>query len=147
MVDEKRARVYHRALDQCRRAGVLVRGYPGTPDLRTPGSCVCEAGIHLRFEQRNPDPNCGNDDQHRTCEPEPDRLEDNTDDRRTLAFPTGLIRKFDLNSPAGGGFAEIGGGTPVTDSPGSNFNAMTISADGGTLFLAGDERLIILPAP
>jgi hypothetical protein len=58
---------------------------------------------------------------------------------------TGLIRKFNL--PAVGGVVEVGGGTAVTSSPGSNFNAMTISADGGTLFLAGDERLIIMPAP
>jgi IPT/TIG domain len=60
---------------------------------------------------------------------------------------TGKIRQFDLNSPSGGGFVEIGSGTPVTDSPGTFFNDMTISADGGTLFLAGNVRVIVMPAP
>ena len=32
-------------------------------------------------------------------------------------------------------------------SPGTFFNAMTISPDGGWLFLAGNERVVILPAP
>jgi hypothetical protein len=60
---------------------------------------------------------------------------------------TGTIRKFDLTSPSGGGFAEIGPGTSVPDSPGTFFNDMTISTDGGTLFLAGNQRVIIMPAP
>jgi hypothetical protein len=62
-------------------------------------------------------------------------------------FPTsGLVRKFNLNAPSGGGFVELGTGTAVS-SPGSFFSEMTITPDGGTLFLAGNQRLIVLPAP
>jgi len=60
---------------------------------------------------------------------------------------TGRIRKFDLTAPSGGGFVEIGSGTTIPDSPGTFFNDMTISQDGGTLFLAGNQRVIIVPAP
>jgi IPT/TIG domain len=58
------------------------------------------------------------------------------------------IRKFDLNSPISGGFSELGSGTAVTFPGTAAINmAMAISPDGGTLFLAGDERLLILPTP
>jgi hypothetical protein len=60
---------------------------------------------------------------------------------------SGLVRKFDLNDPDGmGGFVEVGVGVAVS-SPGSFFSRMAISPDGGTLFLAGNERLIVVPAP
>jgi len=59
---------------------------------------------------------------------------------------SGTIRKFDLTSPSGGGFTEVGVGTPV-DSPGTFFSSMTISPDGGTLFIAGNQRMIVMPAP
>ena len=62
-------------------------------------------------------------------------------------FPaTNLVRKFNLNSPVAGGFAEVGTGTVVA-APGTLFSSMTITPDGGTLFLAGNQRLIVLPAP
>jgi hypothetical protein len=61
---------------------------------------------------------------------------------------TSAIRKFDLSSPDGsGGFNEIGSVTAVADSPGTGLVRMVISPDGGTLFLAGTERVIIIPAP
>jgi hypothetical protein len=60
---------------------------------------------------------------------------------------SGLVRKFDLNDPDGmGGFVEVGVGVAVS-SPGSFFSRIAISPDGGTLFLAGNERLIVVPAP
>ena len=59
----------------------------------------------------------------------------------------GTVRKFDLNSPNGGGFTEIGSGTSVPDSPGTNYVEMAISPDGGSLFLAGNQKVIVMPAP
>ena len=57
------------------------------------------------------------------------------------------IHKYDLNSPNGsGGFTEVGSGTTLADSPGTGV-AMTISPDGGTLFLAGSDLVLITPAP
>ena len=65
------------------------------------------------------------------------------------------IRKFNLNAPAGSGFQEIGSGTTVaTPDDGSSpglpndfFAAMTMTQDGGTIFLAGSQRILVLPAP
>jgi hypothetical protein len=59
----------------------------------------------------------------------------------------GTVRKFDLNSPSNGGFTEIGSGTAPPDFPGTNLIEMTISPDGGTLFLAGSQKVIVMPAP
>jgi hypothetical protein len=60
----------------------------------------------------------------------------------------GTVRKFDLNSPNGsGGFTEIGSGTAAPDFPGTNLIEMTISPDGSTLFLAGSQKVIVMPAP
>jgi hypothetical protein len=59
----------------------------------------------------------------------------------------GTVRKFDLNSPSNGGFTEIGSGTAAPDFPGTNLIEMTISPDGGTLFLAGSQKVIVMPAP
>jgi len=59
-------------------------------------------------------------------------------------FPTtGLIRKFDLSSPSV--FPETG--LVAINSPGTSFNSMTISPDGGTLFIAGNQSISIVPAP
>jgi hypothetical protein len=59
------------------------------------------------------------------------------------------IRKFDLNLPSGGGFTQISSTALPNPSvgPGTFFSEMTISPDGGTLFLAGNQRVIIVPAP
>jgi hypothetical protein len=63
-------------------------------------------------------------------------------------FVGGVIRKFDLTSPNGsGGFDEVGAGFPLLASPGTNSPAMALSPDGGTLFLAGNQNLIVMPAP
>ena len=60
-------------------------------------------------------------------------------------FPAGggTVRKYNLTNP--GAFPEIAS-VPAA-SPGTFFNAMTISPDGGWLFLAGNERVVILQAP
>jgi hypothetical protein len=55
----------------------------------------------------------------------------------------GTVRKYDLTNP--GAFPQTAS-VPAA-SPGTFFNAMTISPDGGWLFLAGNERVVILQAP
>ncbi|MDD5058140.1 MAG: IPT/TIG domain-containing protein [Sideroxydans sp.] len=65
----------------------------------------------------------------------------------TYVSSNNAIHKYDLNIPNGsGGFTEIGSGTVLADSPGTGI-AMTISPDGGTLFLAGSLRVLIVPVP
>jgi len=65
----------------------------------------------------------------------------------TYVSSNNTIHKYDLNSPNGsGGFTEVGTGTVLADSPGTGAS-MTISPDGGTLFLAGSLRVLITPAP
>jgi hypothetical protein len=64
------------------------------------------------------------------------------------ALIAGEIRKYDLNSPnGGGGFTEVLPRTVLPDSPGTGTAEMAVSPDGGTLFLAGNQRLIVMPAP
>jgi hypothetical protein len=58
---------------------------------------------------------------------------------------TGTIREFDLNGT--GGFTEIGTGTPVASVPGTGFQQMALSPDGGSLFMAGNQNFIVMPAP
>jgi len=55
----------------------------------------------------------------------------------------GTVRKFDLTNP--GVFPQTAS-VPAA-SPGTFFNAMTISPDGGWLFLAGNQRVVIVQAP
>ena len=56
------------------------------------------------------------------------------------------IRTFDLESPNGsGGFTEIGSGTTLADSHGTYAPTLMISQDGGTLFLGGDAKILIIP--
>jgi hypothetical protein len=65
----------------------------------------------------------------------------------TYVSSDNTIHKYDLNSPNGsGGFTEVGSGTVLADFPGTGV-AMTISPDGGTLFLAGSLRVLIAPVP
>jgi Viral BACON domain len=60
---------------------------------------------------------------------------------------TTSVRKFDLTVPpdASGIFPELGSAT-VTP-PGTSSTAMTMSPDGSALFLAGDQKVIVLSAP
>jgi hypothetical protein len=58
--------------------------------------------------------------------------------------PQGSLRKFDLSVP--GSVTEIGAGTVLAPANTSMFE-MTISPDGGTLFLAGPTSVVISPAP
>jgi WD40 repeat protein len=61
---------------------------------------------------------------------------------------TTSVRKFDLTVPPDGSgiFPELGSATVVA-SPGTSSTAMTMSPDGSALFLAGDQQVIVLPAP
>ena len=61
------------------------------------------------------------------------------------AFDGSNILKFDLNNPGGGAIAPIS--TTAVASPGTGLVEMTISPDGGTLFLAGNQNLVITPVP
>jgi len=63
-----------------------------------------------------------------------------------------ILHAYDLNGvltdpdPAIGQFPEIGFGTTLAGDAGSN-STMTISPDGGTLFIAGNDQIVVVPAP
>jgi hypothetical protein len=58
--------------------------------------------------------------------------------------PEGRVRKFNVN--ASGGVSEIGTGSALAPAN-TEMSEMTISPDGGTLFLAGTTSVVIAPAP
>jgi len=71
---------------------------------------------------------------------------------------SGSLRTFDLTLPTvSGEFQEIGTGTVLAGSPGTDMTSsfpspsavvrLITSPDGGTLFLAGGNQLVIQPAP
>ena len=75
----------------------------------------------------------------------------NDDETRLYAYdPSGsLLRVFDMTAPTDINyeFQEIGSGTSLSGSPGLGVLKMVLSADGGTLFIAGSDQLIIQPVP
>jgi hypothetical protein len=59
----------------------------------------------------------------------------------------GKVRKFDLTGAlVAGYFPEVGTGTTPPASPGTS-SMMTISLDGGSLFIAGNQNVVMMPAP
>jgi hypothetical protein len=57
------------------------------------------------------------------------------------------ILSFDLTaSPAGAPFPQVGSATAPAGDPGSGVK-MAISPDGGTLFLAGSNQIVVQPSP
>jgi hypothetical protein len=57
------------------------------------------------------------------------------------------ILSFDLTaSPAGAAFPQVGAATTPAGDPGSGVK-MAISPDGGTLFLAGSNQIVVQPSP
>jgi hypothetical protein len=64
----------------------------------------------------------------------------------TYIAATNTLHVFDLTTVNNGQSPEIGTGTTFPDSPGSGV-AMNITADGGTLVLAGTTNVIITPHP
>ena len=56
-----------------------------------------------------------------------------------------LLRTFDVSSPDQS-VSEIGTGTVLPSDPGAN-PVMTVSPDGGTLFIAGADAIVVVPAP
>jgi hypothetical protein len=62
---------------------------------------------------------------------------------------TTSVRKFDLTQPPDGNgiFPEEPGSETVVASPGTSSTAMTMSPDGTALFLAGNQKVIVLSAP
>lgn len=60
---------------------------------------------------------------------------------------SGSVRKFDLTGTLVAGiYPEVGTGTSLAGSPGTGVR-MTITPDGGTLFIAGNSQLVVQPAP
>jgi len=67
----------------------------------------------------------------------------------TIAYTvdsSGTLRKFDLTSVTAQQFLEITPAIIFAATPGNN-PVMTLSHDGGTLFIAGDQNILILTAP
>jgi hypothetical protein len=65
----------------------------------------------------------------------------------TLDSAASQILSFDLTaSPAGAAFPQVGSATAPAGDPGSGVK-MAISADGGTLFLAGSNQIVVQPSP
>jgi hypothetical protein len=79
------------------------------------------------------------------------------DGSRAYAFDaSGKLRTFDLSgTPPGGGtlFPEVGAGTTLAGAPGTPSTVvgqsirMIISPDGGTVFLAGADQIVVQPVP
>jgi hypothetical protein len=81
------------------------------------------------------------------------------DGTRAYAYESnGILRTFDMTAnTVNGQFQEIGSGTMLAGNPGSavvtyppspyTIVKITVSPDGGTLFLAGSNQLVIQPAP
>jgi hypothetical protein len=57
------------------------------------------------------------------------------------------LRTYDLAaSPVAGLFPEIGTGTTLPGDPGADAKII-ISPDGGTLFIAGADGIVVVPTP
>lgn len=61
---------------------------------------------------------------------------------------TGTVRTFDISAaPVAGQFPEVGTGVTPPGTYVGQFARMAISPDGGTLFLAGQNNIAVMPAP
>lgn len=67
------------------------------------------------------------------------------DGNTAYAYINNAVRKFNLTMPSNGGFVETGSVSVV--SPGTSSISMAITPDGGTLFVAGNTNLLVVPAP
>jgi hypothetical protein len=63
-----------------------------------------------------------------------------------VAGTPGMIHVYDTNAPSSGSFNEIGTGTALVDSPGNGVQ-MVVTPDGGSLIIAGNQRVVVMPAP
>ena len=70
------------------------------------------------------------------------------DGNRAYRYDSGTtLQTYDLTAaPIAGEFPEIGTGTTLPTDPGAT-PKMTISPDGGTLFIAGADSIVVLPTP
>lgn len=70
------------------------------------------------------------------------------DHRRAYTYNgDGVLHAFDLTAtPVSGQFPQIGSGTTLQANPGVSAK-MTISPDGGTLFIAASDAIVVQPAP
>ncbi len=70
-------------------------------------------------------------------------------DSRAYTFDSAdsKLHSFDLsNSVFGGAYPEVGLGTVLAGNPGTGIK-MAISPDGGTVFLAGSDMIVVQPSP
>ncbi|MBI1424888.1 MAG: hypothetical protein GC149_15685 [Gammaproteobacteria bacterium] len=72
----------------------------------------------------------------------------NSDGTSIYALDGNTLRKYDLTAATdtNNNFPEVGTGTAIS-SPGSDPVRMILSADGGTLLMAGKGQIVIQPAP
>lgn len=70
------------------------------------------------------------------------------DGNRAYRYDSGTtLQTYDLTAtPVAGVFPEIGAGTTLSANPGTS-PKITISPDGGTLFIAGADSIVVLPTP
>jgi hypothetical protein len=70
------------------------------------------------------------------------------DGARVYAYSNGTVmRTYNLAaSPVAGVFPEFGPETTLPSDPGAT-PVMTVSPDGGTLFIAGSDGIVVVPAP
>jgi IPT/TIG domain-containing protein/BACON domain-containing protein len=69
------------------------------------------------------------------------------DGLRAYAADHTVLHTYDLGAtPVAGVFPELGTGTTLPGDPGPN-TAMTVSPDGGTLFIAGSDAIVVVPTP
>lgn len=61
---------------------------------------------------------------------------------------TQVLHTYNLTAtPVAGMFPEIGTGTNLVGNPGAGATRMVVSPDGGTLFIAGPEAIVVQPVP
>jgi hypothetical protein len=64
----------------------------------------------------------------------------------SAGFPNSLVHVFDVTKASNGVIPEIGTGTSIPDNPG-NIGQIQVTPDGGSLIIAGDQMIIVMPSP
>jgi IPT/TIG domain-containing protein/BACON domain-containing protein len=66
---------------------------------------------------------------------------------RAYSVSGATLHTYDLSAAVSGVFPEIGTGTSLPSDPGGDNIAIAVSPDGGTLFIAGSDSIVVIPAP
>ncbi|HVY63411.1 MAG TPA: hypothetical protein VHH11_01165, partial [Gammaproteobacteria bacterium] len=70
------------------------------------------------------------------------------DGKRVYAYAdSGKLYAFDLDTFGVGGIQQVAGSPIMLSNTVGNSPVMTVSVDGRTVFIAGDDRVIVQPAP